>query len=160
LETLVESAKFSLASKLGAIECLVDGTEAGACRKLIGSLKSDMGSIFKAMEALSRRHDIVKRSGEKSLASRDRAINELKETIRRLKEEQEISILSQVKFNLNMVYIVTQWPAINFVLWMLSIGEVVNWGGCQLGRLSRIYPDVTLFNVEATIKSGGTVTEK
>jgi len=59
-----------------------------------------------------------------------------------------------------MVYIVTQWPAINFVLWMLSIGEVVNWGGCQLGRLSRIYPDVTLFNVEATIKSGGTVTEK
>jgi len=42
IENLVEQARFCMASKLGAIEVLVDGTEAGACRKLIGSLKSDL----------------------------------------------------------------------------------------------------------------------
>ena len=45
----MDQARFCLASKLGAIEVLVDGTEAGACRKLIGALKSDMGSILNAM---------------------------------------------------------------------------------------------------------------
>ena len=94
-----------MASKQDAIECLVDGTEAGACRKLMSSLKGDLGSILNAMEALSKRQAVIQENRERSLAARDKTIKELKSTIKKMEEEHENSLLSQVSYSISLYVI-------------------------------------------------------
>jgi len=98
-----------MASKLGAIEVLVDGTEAGACRKLIGSLKSDLGAILNAMEASSKRQSVVLENKERSIAARDGSIKELKSKMQKIEEELENSLLSQVSYNLSLYVTITYY---------------------------------------------------
>jgi hypothetical protein len=109
IENLVEQARFCMASKLGAIEVLVDGTEAGACRKLIGSLKSDLGAILNAMEASSKRQSVVLENKERSIAARDGSIKELKSKMQKIEEELENSLLSQVSYNLSLYVTITYY---------------------------------------------------
>lgn len=73
----------------------------------MGSLKSDMGNILGAMEKFSKRQEKVQQNQEKSLAARDHAIKELKSRIKNWEEDQENSLLSQVRLYLSIIRFIT-----------------------------------------------------
>ena len=73
----------------------------------MGSLKNDMGNILGAIEKFSKRQEKVQQNQEKSLAARDHAIKELKSRIKNWEEDQENSLLSQVRLYLSIIRFIT-----------------------------------------------------
>ena len=98
---MVEAAQYRFDAKVEAIECILEGTTHGSiCAKLLTSLRSEYRTTLDQLHCASNRSMNILDNRERSLATRDETIRQLRSKIKHLQEEEDL--MSKVRTILSL----------------------------------------------------------